>query len=259
MEISVSNTITIYEIIAIAIAILIPLGKWIITSFFIRTRVRFIPNGFIDLWFNQSGSYFQINGVYEACQKSTNIERISASIERKGDGAKLNHEWYHFVSPTNPSMLGASIQTTEIAHPIRLEKDSVTCVFIRFCDPFDSDGKEFKVNTESLFARIPEIQQKHTKYTDALAAYKQLPEYIKERRAWENKLYWRIGQYKATITVRYGKNKVKEFAYSFSINEHDASAMLLNVDESLISPLKSRYNVNWNYQNASIQLNEIKH
>ena len=37
-------------------------------------------------------------------------------------------------------MLGNYLQTTEAAHPFRVEADSVACAFIEYSDPSDSYG-----------------------------------------------------------------------------------------------------------------------
>ncbi len=131
MKIDFTTPMTFYELLAIilaAIAIIIPIAqaawkRWIITP-----KLNFLPTGRATLFFNQSGSYLRVDGVYEAENKPIAVKNISVTVTRKKDGQKLNLSWSSFISPVNQSMVGNYLQTTESAHPFRIEADSITSI-----------------------------------------------------------------------------------------------------------------------------------
>ena len=103
-------------------------------------KVRYYPTGQATLFFNQSGSYIRLNGVLEAERSAATIKKMSLTLTRKHDDRKLNLVWSCFISPVNQNMLGNYLQTTEAAHPFRVEADSVACAFIEYSDPSDTYG-----------------------------------------------------------------------------------------------------------------------
>ena len=129
MEIDFTTPMTFYELLAIilaAIAIIIPIAQAAWKRLIITPKLNFLPTGRVTLFFNQSGSYLRVDGVYEAENKPIAVKNISVTVTRKKDGQKLNLSWSSFISPVNQSMVGNYLQTTESAHPFRIEADSIT-------------------------------------------------------------------------------------------------------------------------------------
>lgn len=146
----------IISIIAIAISILVPLGKWIYIKIFLAAKIEYYPTGEATLFFNQSGSYIRLNGVIESKRKAATIKKMRIGLTRKLDDRKLNLAWSYLVSPISQSMLGNFVQTTEAAHPFRVEADSVACAFVEYSDPSDSAGIKIRRICNEL---SPLIQQ----------------------------------------------------------------------------------------------------
>ena len=127
--------ITTYELIAIilsVIALLLPVGKWILDKLIKRLKFDFLPSGMITLYHNKSGSYISLGGVYEAKNKSTTVKEISATVIRKNDNATLPLTWSTFPSPVYRTVAGNYETSFETAHPFKVEADTLAPAFIEF-------------------------------------------------------------------------------------------------------------------------------
>ena len=151
-----TTKMSIYELLALIVSVVslfAQIIKWAWKKWFKKAKLNYLPNGTANLFFNQSGSYLRIDGVYEALNKAVSIKNITISVKRKRDDAKLNLSWSYFISPVSQNLVGNYVQTTEKAHPFRIDVDSIACAFIEFADPFDSSGKAFRLSTKELFAQ----------------------------------------------------------------------------------------------------------
>lgn len=249
---------TVYEkwaLILSIVAIVIPIIQAIWKKWIVCAKLTYMPTGRGILYFNQSGSYIRLDGVYGSEHKPVYIKKISAKITRQKDERKLNLTWSSLISPVNQNMVGNYLQTTESAHPFRIDADSVACAFTEFADPYDSFGKKFKLTTEPLFSKIQKYQQKQTEYSAALSDYKNSPEYETAKQLAEKEFFWEIGKYDIDIEVLYGK-KVKHFGCTFNVNEQENAMLIQNIEESLLSPLKDLYRIGRNYSSALIEVQD---
>lgn len=256
MKIDFATPMTFYELLAIilaAIAIIIPVVQAIWKKWIIKARLSFHPTGRAMLFFNQSGSYIRIDGVYESERKSVSVKKITAKVTRQKDECKLNLVWSSFISPVNQSMVGNYLQTTESAHPFRIEADSITCAFTEFADPFDSFGKTFRASTEAIFNKISYLKRDYLEYTSAVPHYKNSAEYSIAKNVLSKEFFWEIGKYSIDIEVTYD-NKIKHFYYTISVGEYEHEFLVENIDESLLSPLKKAYGVGWDYHTVFVEL-----
>ena len=251
---------TVYEkwaLILSAIAILIPViqvvyKKWIATAI-----VKLYPTGQATLFFNQSGSYIRLNGVIESERKSTTIRKMSLALTRKRDEHKLNLVWSSLISPVNQSMLGNYVQTTEAAHPFRVEADSVACAFVEYSDPSDSSGIKIRKICSDLTPSIQQVVAGHS-YDDALALFCKSPEYLDAKNSILSDFFWEIGKYSAVVSVEYGKKKTKTFSCEFFVTEQNSSDLRNNIDESLIAKVKECYRVPLAFKTPMVEINEVK-
>lgn len=256
MKFDFSVPMTFYEFLAIilaVVAIVIPVGQAIWKKWIVKGKLVFLPTGRVALFFNQSGSYIRIDGVYEARNKAISVKNISAKVIRQKDDRALNLSWSSFISPVNQNMVGAFIQTTETAHPFRIEMDSIASAFTEFGDSTDSFGKKFRTSTSSLFKHISEIRKTYSSYDLAVAQYKNLHEYRIARTLLEKEFFWEIGKYSIEITAKYGKTSAN-FKFEFSVGAYEHNSLVENIDEALCSPLKSAYNIGYDYHTAFIEM-----
>lgn len=259
MNIDFSTPMTFYELVAIilaAVAIIIPIAQAVWKKWFITAKLSFLPTGRALLFFNQSGSYIRIDGVYESERKPISIKKIKIKVTRQRDERKLNLAWSSFISPVNQSVVGNYLQTTESAHPLRIEADGIICAFTEFGDAFDSFGKKFRATTENLFKQIIDIKNSNPNYVEAVTFYKSTSEYEHAKDVLNKEFFWEIGKYDIDIEVNYNK-KIKHFYYTISVGEYEHSLLMNNIDEALLSPLKSNYGVNWEYRTAFVELKEV--
>ena len=256
MKFDFSVPMTVYEFLAIvlsAIAIMIPIFQAIWKKWIIKEKLNFLPTGRIALFFNQSGSYIRVDGVYEAENKPISVKNISIKATRHKDDRKLNLNWISFISPVNQSVASNVLFSNESAHPFRIEANSITTAFTEFGDSFDSFGKNFRACTAPLFNRVGKIRNSGMSYEEALAQYRAFTEYSQVKDLLRKEFFWEIGKYDLDIAVSY-REKTVHFCYTFSVGEYEQNHLLENCDEALITPLKSVYGVALNYQTAYLEL-----
>lgn len=241
------------SIIAIAISILVPLGKWLIEKLFLNAKVEYYPTGEANLFFNQSGSYIRLYGVLEAKRQAATIKKMKIELTRKRDDRKLNLSWSFLISPINQNMLGNFVQTTEAAHPFRVESDSVACAFVEFSDPYDSSGLKIRRICNEL---NPIIQQMCFKpvYNEALNTLHETKEFIEAKYSIQADLFWEIGQYTADVIVEYDKKKRKTFSLKFAVSETCYTSLCYNAEESLITEIKRHYGIPLAFQSPRVEV-----
>ena len=105
--------------------------------------------------------------MYEAEQKSISIKKAKIKVTRQKDERKLNLTWSSLISPVNQNLVGNYLQTTESAHPFRIEADSIVCAFTEFGDEFNSFEKTFEAATEPLFKRVADVRKSYATYPKA--------------------------------------------------------------------------------------------
>lgn len=258
MKIDFSTPMTFYELVAIilaAVAIIIPIAQTIWKKWFVPAELNYYPTGRAFLFFNQSGSYIRIDGVFESERKSISIKKVKIKITRERDELKLNLAWSSLISPVSQSVNGNYMYVMEAAHLLRLEANSFTCAFIEFGDAFNAFGKTFNTNAAPLFKQIDTLGKTYKSYDEASAVYKNTPEYLHAKEIIRREFFWEIGKYDIDIEVYYN-DEIKHFCYSISVGELESSLLKNNIDESLLSPLKSHYDVKLNYYTPTIELKE---
>lgn len=246
---------TALSIIAICVSILIPLAQWAYKKWIATAIVNFYPTGQATLFFNQSGSYIQLNGVLESERSAATIRKMSIILTRKRDERKLNLVWSYFISPVNASMLGNYVQTTEAAHPFRVEADSVACAFIEYSDPSDSSGIKIRKTCTDLIPCITQISQNCT-YDEAMSKFRKSAEYIDAKNGILGDFFWEIGEYSVDVIVEYGKQKIQTFSCGFAVTEQNSMDLRNNIDESLNAKLKEHYRVPWAFKSARVEITE---
>ncbi|MBQ3262810.1 MAG: hypothetical protein IJH52_06520 [Oscillospiraceae bacterium] len=248
---------TVLSIIAICVSILIPLVQWVYKKWIATAIVKFYPTGQATLFFNQSGSYIRINGVVESERSAATIKKMSIVLTRKRDDRKLNLDWSFLISPVNANLLGNYVQTTEAAHPFRVEADSVACSFVEYSDPSDSSGIKIRNICSNLAPLVSQCVNNHT-YEEALDIFSKSPEYIDAKNSLLSDFYWEIGKYSVDVSIEYSKRKTKTFSYEFTVTEQNSKDLRNNIDESLIAKLKDIFRVQWAFKAPQIEITERK-
>ena len=247
-----------YEIVAIclsSIAILIPFIQWAWKKWICKAKLNYYPTGQAYLYFNHSGSYLRIDGVYEALKKPIALKNVDLHIRRQKDDQKLNLTWSSFISPVSQTIAGNFSQITEYAHPFRIEADSIACAFIEFGDQFNSSGKIIAKQLEILAQKIKPSIESEKDYETVLKEYRALPEFATAKTVLEKEFYWEIGKYDVDMEVRHGKTAV-HFYCQIVVDEMQNTRLKQNIEESLISPIKDIYRIPRNYQNIRIEVEE---
>lgn len=253
------SKITIYEIFALglsAIAILIPIVQWAWKKWMVIPELKYYPTGKAYLYCNKSGSYIQIDGVFEAFHKPVSIKNVSVKICKEKNDKRLNLQWATFHSPVNQSFNGSYSSMVETAHPIRIGADSMACAFIEFTDQHDSAGRSIGRDYQKLESKCVEIKKQNLDYEQALDTLRKTDEFISTKNAIEKELYWEIGKYTAIITAKY-EDKMVGFKLEFTISESDVEKLYFNIDEVLTAKLKNLYYVSLAMQPVQIEIKEM--
>lgn len=250
------SRITIYEVLALGlslIAILIPIIQWVWKKFIVKPELKHYPTGRAYLFINRSGSYIRFEGVFEALKKSISIRNVNLKIVRKKDEKVLNLTWSVFISPVNQQIVGAYSSVSEIAHPFRIEADSVGCAFIEFSDFYEAAAKTLRPYFDNLEEAILEIDVGNKSYKEAYKEFIALNEYGDIKKAIEQELFWIISEYEMMLEAEYGEKKVT-FNYYFDVTNENMKDLKHNMDETIALVLKSKYRIPSNYKVVQVQV-----
>lgn len=251
---------TTYEKLAITlsvIAILIPIIQWAWRKWAVSPVLSHMTTGKAYLFFNTSGSYLQLEGVFEAERKPITVKNVELKVVKKQNSEALNLSWSVFNSPINQQIVGNYASTMEKAHPFRIEADSVVCAFIEFTDFYESATKSFNPLFNLLLNEAGKLIQSGLNYEQAYSKYIKLESYANAKNALSKHFFWTIGEYLATMEVEYGKKK-RSFFYVFEVNESNNERLMSNFNETLLIPLKSVYNMQSSMQSVSIAVREAQ-
>lgn len=264
MLLDFSKPITGYEFLALLIsivALIIPFAKWIYNNWILKATLRYMPLGCVTLMFNESGSYLRLDGVFEVINKATAIKNIKLNIKRNRDGSNLNLEWEAFISPASQKFCNMYSSVSEVAHPFRIEANSVACGFIEFTDLFNTFFKQYQPIKEDLDKSLEELNFNKFNFNDSELEnlknkYISLPSYDEARKLLEKELFWQLGEYTITLFVKhtYGIN---EFKYEFTIGKSENELIRYNFNETLRLALKKFLNQPVSYKTVSINIKEL--
>lgn len=253
-----------YEIISIVLSIIaiiiptivIPILSYFYKKFFKSPKLKHYITGRATLYFNFSGSYIRIDGVYESQRNSASIKNVVLQITRNTDEQKLNLQWSSFISPVNQRLLGNYSSTVETAHPFRIESDSIVCAFVQYADVNDSANRTLTPLYLNLVKIVEELSQTSTTFDEAKEKYVATNEYISLKNAAMGFFYWKIGKYTVEIQTKY-ENKLAIFKYEFEVNETTNSDLILNFEETLLTPLYNRYGLPASKRAVLVELREV--
>lgn len=247
---------TIISSLALALSILIPIIQWLWRRFIISADLEFHANGQAILFFNQSGSYIRLFGVIESKRKSTTVRKMWIDITRTSDNNRLSLVWSSLISPVNQNLVGNFVQTTEVAHPFRVEADSVMCAFVEYGDMVDSFRKKFFENCPEWNEVIPQFDRLKGDYERLLSIYSESPEYAEAKKLFQQEFFWNPGRYLACIIIEYDKGIKKQFPFVFDVSEQTSEELRNNIDEIMRAKLKAYFHQALDIKAPTVELLE---
>ncbi len=249
---------TTYEIITLSIsivAILIPIIQWIWRKWVVKARLNHYHTGNGFIFINRSGSYIQIQSVFEAVNKPISIKNISLFIKRQRDNQQRNYIWSTFSSPVNMQFVGKYAFSTEIAHPFRIDANQVQCAFIEYGDRNQGAYKTLSPLFNALSKKAKECSMNNIPYAEAEKTYIASKEYKDAEKGMENEFFWIVDKYEATIIAEFAK-EAKSFTLSFDVTSEQNSILQQNMKECLLAPLKELYFMPLTIQNVTVMLED---
>lgn len=227
---------------ALILSIGIPLFQYIRKTYWVKAKIEFHHDGQVTLFFNKSGAYIRINGVIESKRKSVVIKKVNVELTHVKTSTKLHLPWFFFISPVTQTLFSNNFQQTstsskEMAHPFRVEANSIVCSFIEFGDP--SQSALFKIQKAcSKFEQSISTQSLKSSFQDTFNTLSKEPTFLESKNEIKQEFYWNLGTYSVDITFEYDNNKREKFSYRFEIKEHEFEKLNDNIDEILAAVLK---------------------
>lgn len=239
------------------IAVLIPFVQMIWRKWIIKAKLNHYHTGFGYLFINRSGSYIQIQSVFEASNRPISIKMISLHIRRLQDNQQRNYVWSTFTSPANMQFVGRYALSTEIAHPFRIEEDQVQCAFTEYGEKNQNAYRILTPCFEALSCIAKEYLLQRRSYEEAKNEYSLSKEYKEAEKNLEREFFWLIDEYEATVIADYANEK-KSFTIVFEVANEQYSALCHNMQECLIAPLKEIYGIPLEMQSVAVRLEDKK-
>lgn len=237
MKLDISPTISLYETIAIATAVLIPFLQFIYRKFFCSPKLNYFANKNMWLYFNYSGPQICISGVYEVKGKPVIIRNISLKLLNGKSEVLSEMAWDATISPVLETNVthntgNSSVHITEMPHPFKVQTDDVTCANLIFKD------EQISKKLSKVFLELQELaheikQHSHTAdYESAYSLYTQNAKYLDAKTYIESIFLWKTGIYDIEITTTYQQ---KEFVckYRFQIKDEDKQPLFENIQHVL--------------------------
>ena len=258
MTFDFETPMTFYELIGIvlaALALIIPFIKWLYEKWFKRLKIDFLISDVITIYFNRSGSYINLGGVYKADNKTATIKNISAKVIRKADNAMLNLTWSTFPSPTVKEIGGQYERSFETAHPFSANADSLTPAFIEFTDEKTNISEDIAVAMQPLYnVENLILNQQGIAIIDADKQAHATTEYSNSKVKLYEFCFWKTGKYKVELITKYDNTEfVKK--YNFELSQDDMNKLQNNIENLLVDPIATRYNARLTYYTVRKTLN----
>lgn len=242
MEIEFKSTITIYECFALIISVFALILPGLITAwkyFFVKTKLKIYPTNQIKLLYNESGSYINIDFSIECKNKSTVIKNIETEIIRKADNKKLELTQTTFRSPSYAVVGNQWVTNNEIAHPMKIDKDELKCIFV----------EEGQKNGETI-NKLKEIHENKmnnftfsNNYENDIKIFKSKPDYTRTYSVLFEELFWKKSDYVMTIIISYGDYSKFKKTFEFEIDEDEEMLFVENVEKALNCRIGNAYNI----------------
>lgn len=258
MTIDFSKPMTVYELLALllsALALFLPLLKYFYNRYFRKIKISFYPSGRMTVYFNKSGPYVSIGGVYEVKHKPAVIREVTAQIVRKTDQATLNLSWSTFSSPIVTKKAGGYETTFETAHPFKLDANALGPAFIEFENTTEDIAKLIEETTTPVFwksmniiippGNIPSAIQELRDSTEARDAFISINDLF----------FWKPSKYDLILNTKYNTS-TDVTRYSFELSEEESNKLRTNINSIIEESIAHRCGGNTLFQSIRKTLNK---
>ena len=250
MTFDFETPMTFYELIGIVLAVLaliMPFIKWLYEKWFKCLKIDFLISDVITIYFNRSGSYINLGGVYKVDNKTATIKNISAKVIRKADNAMLNLTWSTFPSPTVKEIAGQYEHSFETAHPFSANTDTLTPVFVEFTNEIVNISEEISEALQPVYnVENSILNQQGITLVDADKQAHIATEYSDSKVKLYDFCFWRVGKYEVELITKYDNTEfVKK--YNFELNNDDVYKLQGNIEKMLVDPIAVHFNARPQY------------
>lgn len=239
MTFNFQTPITAYETLAIilaALALIVPFLKWIYKKFLKRLKLYFTPSETITLYFNKSGSYVLLGGVFEAKNKAIVIKNISVDIIRDSDNATLQLDWSTFLSLVYRRIGGNYENTCETAHPFKVEANTLFPVNIEFGSLIENIEEKNDKRLGPIYQYTREVinstQNPTIPYIDSAVKNNKTATGVRD--SLSDLFFWKEGKYRIVLKTQYN-NKLLKHTYKFSLTSDESKKLRENIDNLIVA------------------------
>ena len=242
-----SQPISTYELITLAISIIWPIvlafGKLVYDKFIKKPKFDFFPSGLITLCYNRAGSYFSLSGVYEAKHKDVTVQNITAIVERESDKAVLNLKWSTFSSTKVRIEAGRIEREAEIAHPFKVEPDSLFPISVEFENANENVSEKNYLILKPVHEAISAmIAQQHYYPAQIAMQLEVLPDAKYAKQVINDQFFWRAGKYCLTVITKCNNGTIiVEKKYVITVSKSESDRIRNNIDCLLQEPMSQYY------------------
>ena len=245
MNIDFKTPMTFYELLAIilaALALIFPLIKWIYDKHIKKIKFDFLPSGNISIFFNKSGAYISLGGVYQAKNKNTVVKNISAKVTRLSDKAVLPLDWSSFQSPVFRQIAGNYETTFETAHPFKIEADTLTPLVVEFTNNEQISNEMIASILKPLHMKAnSDLNMPNTIVQDYDPVFRASSEYKKALLEMNDIFFWKQGDYRVEVITEYDNSKFACYS-NFNLSKENSESLRANIEELFVEPLADRVN-----------------
>ena len=245
MKFDFSVPMTFYELLAIvlaALALIIPLVKWIYDKYIKKLKISFLPSGNIGIYFNKSGAYISLGGVYDTKNKNAAVKNISAKVTRLSDKAVLSLGWSSFESPVFRKIANNYETTFETAHPFKVEADMLTPVFVEFTNNEENSGEIIAGILKPIHMKAnSDLNNSNITVQAYDPTFRVSPEYKKALLEMNDLFFWKQGNYRIELITEYNDSEFRCYS-NFMLSKEDSEKLRANIEEMFVEPLANRVN-----------------
>lgn len=244
MTVDFSQPITSYELLAIILAVLalaIPLIKWIYENCCKRLAIDFLPSNVITLFFNRSGAYVTLGGVYETKNKPAVIKKVSVKVIRMSDHAELSLIWSTFPSPVYRRIAGNFETSFETAHAFKVEADTLTPAYIEFEN--ERENVEDSISQILLPVRdasLPILNNGNNTIFESDRQLRLTQQFQSAKLNLNELFFWKRGAYNLVLRTQYNDVDFSK-SYSFDITEEESNRLRKNIDYLLVDSIANHF------------------
>ena len=240
-------------VISVVTGIAIPVAKHLFQKYFKKAKIIITPFAKTTFFYNGSGSFIKMRFSLDCRNQDILVNKVYVSIKSKrktGKEETLYLGWEQF-DPVTYSWIGSnysnSINTTELARPVKVWKNTVVPFIIEF-----TNNNQDALNDFSALAgeRESKPKQQHNLYikenegkefwfsaddaSKVIDAFKSTEDFSNLCASYEKYFFWEAGSYTLELSIEYDYKYRLNKTYEIKIDSNDEARMRENTESIVL-------------------------